>query len=89
MTDHIIKAAKDAGATRAYPEAQSSRDDAYLVGQQFLERFYAIAYRQGMERAAEICEGQHEEDRPGDYAYAIRAEAHAQNQTGGKESVNG
>lgn len=33
-----------------------------------------------MERAAEICEGQHEEDRPGDYAYAIRAEAHAQNQ---------
>lgn len=56
MTDHIIKAAKEAGATRAYPEAQSTRDDAYLVGQQFLERFYAIAYRAGMERAAEICD---------------------------------
>lgn len=31
------------GAARFYPEAQAERDDAYLVGQQFLERYYAAA----------------------------------------------
>lgn len=74
MNDHIIKAAQEAGFDWA---------DLGVQDRLAFERFYAIAYRAGMERAAEICEGQHEEDRPGDYAYAIRAEAHAQNQTEG------
>lgn len=26
-----------------------------------------------LEKAAQVCEGMHEEDRPGDYAYALRA----------------
>jgi len=26
-----------------------------------------------LEKAATVCEGMHEEDRPGDYAYALRA----------------
>ena len=55
MTNKIIEAARLAGATRAYPEAQSTRDDAYLVGRQFLERFYAIARAEALEDAAKAC----------------------------------
>lgn len=33
------------------------------------------ARRVAMEEAANLCEAMHEEDRPGDYAYAIRAAA--------------
>lgn len=44
MTDHIIKAARSIwGESAILPFAE-------------LERFYAIAYRAGMERAAEIAE---------------------------------
>lgn len=77
MTDDIIKAAKAAGGT-TYTNRHHD-GTACAFGPDALERFYAIAYRAGMERAAEICEAQHEEDRPSDYAYAIRA--HAQNQS--------
>ena len=77
MTNKIIEAALLAGATRAYPEAQSTRDDAYLVGRQFLERFYALAYRQALEDAAKLCEttcSNVAEKMYGDEcAYAIRA----------------
>lgn len=30
------------------------------------------AIRNALEEAAKVCESMHEEDRPGDYAYAIR-----------------
>ena len=92
MTDHIIKAAKAAGGTtytnRHYPGAT-----ACAFGPEALERFYAIAYRQGMDRAAEICDDLMAPPRVGsiqnanlyhdatnDCASLIRAEAHAQNQ---------
>ena len=55
MTDHIIKAAKAAGGTtytnRHYPDAPAA-----AFGPEALERFYAIACRQGLEDAAEICD---------------------------------
>jgi len=35
----IIEMAKQAGAAKFYPEAQSVKEDNYLVGQKFLERF--------------------------------------------------
>ena len=38
---------------------------------QALSRFAALL----LEKAAQVCEGMHEEDRPGDYAYAIRSMA--------------
>lgn len=88
MTDHIIKAAREAGFV-------VQRDEWVL--QTMLRTFYDIAFAAGMERAAEICEGIADdyEKREGrkypemksdaqtgasDCEYAIRAEAHAQNQ---------
>ena len=88
MTDHIIKAAKEAGFDWA---------DLGVQDRLAFERFYAIAYKAGMERAAEICEriADEYEKREGlkypelksdaqtgasDCEYAIRAEAQAQNQ---------
>lgn len=72
MTDHIIKAAGECGIEMLAIDG--------VIHEPELERFYAIAYRAGMERAAEICESL-----PADYygangecAAAIRA--HAQNQ---------
>lgn len=60
--DHIIKAAKDAGLTSG-----TNISGVQLVGSpsypglahitvEEMGRFYAIAYKAGMERAAEICE---------------------------------
>jgi len=82
MTDHIGDANKKANIIKAAREAEAyaTSQTADIVDWKVIaqERFYAIAYRAGLEKAAEICEAQHEEDRPSDYAYAIRA--HAQNQ---------
>lgn len=47
MTDNIIKAAEDAGM---------DLHTAWGVSDAAARRFYAIAYRAGMERAAEICD---------------------------------
>ena len=76
MTDHIIKAAKEAGFDWT---------DLGVQDRLAFARFYAIAYRAGMERAAEICESIAREDygmtdlhEYGECAEAIRA--HAQNQ---------
>lgn len=87
-TDKIIAAAREAGWSEAQLNLASPADHVRL------QRFYAIAYRAGMERAAEICERVWpSEDRSGhewsdgfadgtcDCADAIRAEAHAKNQT--------
>lgn len=49
MTDHIIKAAREAGFDWA---------DLGVQDRLAFERFYAIAYRAGMERAAEIAEAE-------------------------------
>lgn len=61
MTDHIKAARRIWGESAILPLAD-------------LERFYAIAYRAGMERAAEIC------DLDGQYRVATLIRAHAQNQ---------
>lgn len=62
MTDHIIKAARDCGMTTG---DNQKHDGEYWwrslgrptnVRTSDLARFYAIAYRAGMERAAEICD---------------------------------
>jgi hypothetical protein len=37
------------------------------------EREHDAAFNEWIEAAAKACEGMHEEDRPGDYAYAVRA----------------
>lgn len=80
MTDHIIKAAREAGFDWA---------DLGVQDRLAFARFYAIAYRQGMERAAEMFAGQpHVEHFGREIADAIRAEAHAQNQTEGR-ATNG
>lgn len=50
MADPIVKAAKEAGWT------DWQIDNASPAEMDRLERFYAIAYAAGMERAAEICE---------------------------------
>jgi hypothetical protein len=39
------------------------------------------ARRVALEEAAKLCESMHDEDRPGDYAYAIRAAAQTQGGT--------
>lgn len=38
-----------------------------------MHAFRAEGVREALERAAQACEAMHDEDRPGDYAYAIRA----------------
>ncbi len=38
-----------------------------------MERFAKLVAAAEREACARICDGQHEEDRPSDYAYAIRA----------------
>lgn len=42
-----------------------------------LERFYALAVAKEREECAKVCEGMHDEDRPTDYAWAIRARGEA------------
>lgn len=81
--DHIIKAAKDAGLTSG-----TNISGVQLVGSpsypglahitvEEMGRFYAIAYRAGLERAAEICEEPYEftSQEATLLAQAIRAEA--------------
>ena len=54
MTDHIIKAAKEAGGT-TYTNRHHD-GTACAFGPEALACFYAIAYRAGLEDAAKVCE---------------------------------
>lgn len=76
-TDKIIAAAREAGGT-PYTNRHYPGETACAFGPESLARFYAIAYRAGMERAAEIAEGMREENGPHAYAWVIRS--HAKNQ---------
>lgn len=53
MTDHI-KAAKAAGGT-TYTNRYYPGETACAFGPEALERFYTLAYRAGMEMAADLC----------------------------------
>lgn len=65
-------------------EIERLRKDAALVAARERERLTSAAMESAskaidaavsmtIERCAQLCEAMHEEDRPGDYAYAIRA----------------
>lgn len=64
MTDHIIKAARESRLGTVLCHNSIEGDRVWIEGADWhdeLARFYAIAYRAGMERAAEIAEA--EQDR--------------------------
>lgn len=54
MTDHIIKAAKEAGGT-TYTNRHCPGETACAFGPEALRAFWGIAYRQGLEDAAKFC----------------------------------
>ena len=65
MTDHIIKAAQEAGWTDLQIEMASPAERDRLA------RFWAIAHAAGMERAADIClaEQDHDEEKKADQRF--------------------
>lgn len=63
-TEQVLLAAREAGFANQFPTGQML---------EMFERFYATVRNQALEDAARVAEAQHEEDRPSDYAYAIRA----------------
>lgn len=54
--DQITELAKQAGAARFYPERQAVTPDAYLVGQDFLQRFAELWRNEVLEEAAKQCD---------------------------------
>lgn len=67
MTKDVIELAREAGLVPA----------SLFVGvrewqKTALAKFAALVAARERERCAQVCEAMHEEDRPGDYAYAIR-----------------
>lgn len=59
MTDTITEAAKAAGGT-TYTNRYYPGETACAFGPEALARFYAIAYRAGLEDAAKVCEKEHQ-----------------------------
>jgi len=53
--NEIIEIAIQAGAAKFYPEAQSVKEDNYLVGQKFLETFAKLVAKAEREKCAKIC----------------------------------
>ena len=54
--DDVIRMAHEAGAAQFYPAAQSTKDQNYLVGAGFLERFAALIAAAEREACAKVCE---------------------------------
>ena len=87
MNDQIIKAARDCGMTTGDNQKHNSEYWWRSLGRPTnvrtsdLERFYAIAFKAGMERAAEICEAFQATLEPGmGECFSEEIRAHAQNQ---------
>ena len=59
----------DAIAREAELYFGSLDDHVINLSAETLSRFSALL----LEKAAQVCEGMHEEDRPGEYAYELRA----------------
>jgi hypothetical protein len=53
MQEHIKRLAVEAGAAKFYPDKQSTTNDAYLVGERFLQRFAQSAARECAQAADE------------------------------------
>lgn len=70
MTIDIHRLAREAGAAAFYPTKQAVKDDNYVVGQGFLEKFAALVAAHEREECAQIAY-QYEETSGG--AAAIRA----------------
>lgn len=68
MTNKIIETARAAGGT-TYTNRHYPGETACAFGPEALARFYAIAFKDGMERAAEICESIARDDYEMTYLY--------------------
>ena len=66
--EQVIEMAREADPEHFYPDEKLFDDEVA-----FLERLCTLAADRALEAAAVEAEAMHEEDRPGDYAYAIRA----------------
>jgi hypothetical protein len=67
----LPRPARRQGEQMSYDGHDKAHFDCYDSDQ--MHAFRAEGVREVLERAAQACEAMHEEDRPGDYAYAIRA----------------
>lgn len=65
-------ALSDADLDAAWTKARSKNGPQWVPHFEALRAVEAEARRDALEEAAKVCESMHEEDRPGDYAYAIR-----------------
>jgi len=71
--DQIIQWAREA-------ELAEPRDDASTLPADYVEalaKLCALSVAKEREECAKVCEGMHDEDRPTDYAWAIRARGEA------------
>lgn len=69
--NQIIELAKQAGAAKFYPERQAVTPDAYLVGQDFLQRFALLVRNQVLDEAAKSCNELIEADNSDDYKVGV------------------
>ena len=71
LSDELEALAKRHGAL-SYRNRADTQNPAFGFSVAGLESLLAEVRVDALEEAAKVCESMHEEDRPGDYAYAIR-----------------
>ena len=71
LSDELEALAKRHGAL-SYRNRADTQNPAFGFSVAGLESLLAEVRGDALEEAAKVCESMHEEDRPGDYAYAIR-----------------
>lgn len=68
--EDVIRMAREADVI----DFRDASDDPHVAQMvEFLQRFAALVAAAEREACAKVCEAMHEEDRPDDYAYTIRA----------------
>ena len=82
--DDIIRMARQAGMKACCGRTDKSGKHHPTVNAlfstvpvQWLEQFANLVASEEREECAKVCEGMHDEDRPGDYADAIRSRSNA------------
>lgn len=73
MTKDVIELAREAGFPFNKYGLLQGDCDGEIEADAMFSSFAALVAARERERCAQVCEAMHEEDRPGDYAYAIRA----------------